>query len=589
MQGAILDQTGLFISRQLLKDGFVLSNSAISAIYERMTQTYGIFAQRQNIYGANILTGNNAIFHDGIGSWYGNVTYDSSQFGMNISDQGGGSAAIDGINLSLGQYTVYIKIKSGSISSANILYGGTPHNFTPICVLDDIWIGTTTLTSGDATNSTLEMLGAVTDVLIDSVLLIKQAPLSILTEEGLCSISDSHHVSVKAFEAILKDTDEMVKSIQVLTDQILDLTGKADGTWKITAEAIDTYYEDGTISLTNGSANVTGSGTLFTQHFSKMMSLVILDSVSGNNGVYQISNVINDTSLTLKTNYTGTTETDLKFSAGGVFPDQAVQPTATANYRVLAFGTYQFVITQSAVGLNQIYLADVIISGGNIASVIDRRAIFKLKPHLHSLADISDFIIVAGMIGLGALDPNMLWLNSSKQIAVKPGGINYAQLAAQSVQGRTLHPNCFDGLTIAMTDPDVGAGIPPGGVTGTEIANEVIEPQHLSPIVSNKIYGAINTYSGGNVTGYVARIILENGQYGAFQIWKIYAMMQTASDNVVHAFEATFMVGSTVSYFKITENFDVDNLFTLNVSSGNLVLTMSSLQAISTWAAQRVS
>ncbi|OUO90110.1 hypothetical protein [Cloacibacillus sp. An23] len=58
----------------------------------------------------------------------------------------------------------------------------------------------------------------------------------------------------------------------------------------------------GTITVTNGSANVTGSGTLFATNFCGPDDLLIVDGLN-----YVIKSVTSDTALTLTRPYTGTT------------------------------------------------------------------------------------------------------------------------------------------------------------------------------------------------------------------------------------------------------------------------------------------
>jgi hypothetical protein len=62
------------------------------------------------------------------------------------------------------------------------------------------------------------------------------------------------------------------------------------------------WYRAGTVSVTNGSASVTGSGTAFVANVSIGEGIVLPDG-----RIYEITNVSSDTSLTLATNYLGST------------------------------------------------------------------------------------------------------------------------------------------------------------------------------------------------------------------------------------------------------------------------------------------
>jgi hypothetical protein len=62
-------------------------------------------------------------------------------------------------------------------------------------------------------------------------------------------------------------------------------------------------YKTGTISVTNGSQTVTGSGTAWTGEISPGDILTIV----GDNVWYEVASVASDTSLTLSAVYAGTT------------------------------------------------------------------------------------------------------------------------------------------------------------------------------------------------------------------------------------------------------------------------------------------
>ena len=246
--------------------------------------------------------------------------------------------------------------------------------------------------------------------------------------DGSCAIIDVHTISVNKFDAIVKDSDGMIKGMHIASNQSVDLTGYADGTWKLLAQVKAVYLEEGTITLTNGSKNIVGIDTKFTAQLNGKMNLVILNSAEGNNGVYEIESITNDTTGVLKDTFTGTTESGLTFSAGGVFPDPSIYPATTVGYRCYEMEDYEFVITKSASASNQIYLCDIAISGGFIAGVTDERTAFKFIPHAHQQVDITDFMVKAGQIlGTGtnkAVDDLTITVNADGQLQVKNSGVN---------------------------------------------------------------------------------------------------------------------------------------------------------------------
>jgi len=68
-------------------------------------------------------------------------------------------------------------------------------------------------------------------------------------------------------------------------------------------------YQTGTVSVTNGSAIVTGSGTLWLTY----ASIGDLFKVKGEDAIYTIASVDTDTQITLSANYAGTTDTGLQY------------------------------------------------------------------------------------------------------------------------------------------------------------------------------------------------------------------------------------------------------------------------------------
>jgi len=209
--------------------------------------------------------------------------------------------------------------------------------------------------------------------------------------QGLVGTSGPPILTIKAFDAIVKDTDGIVKAINVLTDQTFDTTGYANGTYSLAVQNAPLNLEVGTITLSNGSATVNGVGTKFTQRLDKNLALVIQGSHAGNNGVYPILSVTSDTVLVLQTVFGGTTEAGLQFSAGGFFPYAGMQPGSTAAFQVYEFNNYQFVFTTAALTSSQLCLATVIKGTGSL-SITDARVPLKLRPHTHLPQDISGSI-----------------------------------------------------------------------------------------------------------------------------------------------------------------------------------------------------
>jgi hypothetical protein len=86
-------------------------------------------------------------------------------------------------------------------------------------------------------------------------------------------------------------------------------------------------YETGTVSVTNASATVTGSGTTFT---SGMVGRKI--RVNSENAYYRIKTFVSTTELTLEVNYQGSTATGETYS---IFKDEYRLPADLDRYKVM--------------------------------------------------------------------------------------------------------------------------------------------------------------------------------------------------------------------------------------------------------------
>jgi len=102
-----------------------------------------------------------------------------------------------------------------------------------------------------------------------------------------------------------------------------------DNTWyTVVATRAEVQTETGSITITSGSAVVTGTGTDFTRFSGKTSSgfgrgtriwIAAGDSAGGNGGIYEIDTVTSATSVTLTTVPPGTTETITRWKVAGDF------------------------------------------------------------------------------------------------------------------------------------------------------------------------------------------------------------------------------------------------------------------------------
>lgn len=421
MQGGIFNEHGLFITLKMLDTAFNLRSKALSNVFDQMVSQYGIFLQREYttpFAGAPVASVRINTAHPG--------------WGYHINDvltlpNGGGDCKL----LVLGVGGV------GQLQSVSIITNGTGYN-----VENDL---STTVTPSGGVAGKIDILTIGSN-----------------STEGLCAISNNTHITVNAFNAIVKDTDGVVKGIKFSSQQTIDLSSYGDGSWKVLAQVKKTYYADGTIDLTNGSKNIAGSNTKFTEVLSGKMKIVILDSNYGSNGVYEVESITDDSNLILKDAFTGTSESDMPFAIGAMFPDPNIYPSTIAGYRCYELEDYEFIITQSAVASNQIYLCSLTIAGGVINTLTDQRIPFKFKPHAHIQADITDFQINAGQIlgtGVGkAVDDVTIGINENGELEIKDGGVTSEKLGFKEFIA-TLTQTAGNALAITVIRNTLGATV----------------------------------------------------------------------------------------------------------------------------------
>jgi len=165
----------------------------------------------------------------------------------------------------------------------------------------------------------------------------------------------------------------------------IDLTSQPDDTdLRIYAIPSSNSYEAGTLTFTNGSKTVAITGGSFAK-LDPYESLVITDSVSGNNGVYEIYEIQSNGSLELVSIFTGTTESGLTWKIAGNFKGYK---TATATDLIYSYDDYEVSVStqDSAEGL---LLAIIRKTAGVISSITDSRAdnLFSMKTLSKTVAD----------------------------------------------------------------------------------------------------------------------------------------------------------------------------------------------------------
>ena len=101
--------------------------------------------------------------------------------------------------------------------------------------------------------------------------------------------------------------------------------------------AVSAFYKTGTIAVTNGSATVTGTGTMWSNAIKAGDRLV----VASTGEIFEIATIVSDTELTLVVTYPGTTGTGLAYHIDRSFAGQYATETSLAVQTALTNGTLQ--------------------------------------------------------------------------------------------------------------------------------------------------------------------------------------------------------------------------------------------------------
>jgi hypothetical protein len=138
-----------------------------------------------------------------------------------------------------------------------------------------------------------------------------------------------------------------------------------DSTYYIIAKNTKTNYEKGTVTLTQGSNQITGTDTAFTEIFAINRRIIV-------NGVaYTILDVLSDTLMEITAAYTGTTQTDVQYIAGAWF---AGYPLTIPDNYIREHDALQLVVKNTPKTTGEYLLATITVYGNVITNVADQRA-----------------------------------------------------------------------------------------------------------------------------------------------------------------------------------------------------------------------
>lgn len=285
-----------------------------------------------------------------------------------------------------------------------------------------------------------------------------------------------------------------------------------DSTWyTVLVAAADTQYEWGSLQVFSGAANVTGTGTKFTRLAGKttdgfgrgsLIRIQAADSASGNEGIYEVDTVVDDTHLTLVSNIGGGNESGIPFSIAGQFlgatpADPDCHSIRTVQVSVVA-------ALRDTADVTRFPICDVRRTGTTL-EIVDRRS-----QCLYRSADgifRSVIPVAVPTADPAAVDGSVLQqtrypvLNSSVNCSATP-----AHDASSLPSSKILyaHVNSSGALNTAAVDPAVPVGTPTtttvesSGVGRAAVARLPFEERHV--IVydkGNKILARLTTDNGG--------------------------------------------------------------------------------------------
>jgi hypothetical protein len=208
-------------------------------------------------------------------------------------------------------------------------------------------------------------------------LIIQQTDTNVFATDWKVLSVSSNIVSVNTGYALVIKSDGKLAYIYNSAVQQVAIPS-TDGTYKLLLAYTTKNTEIGTVALSNGSAAVLGTGTEFTKLFGPNRRLIVNDIP------YTVLSVTDDTHLTLETPYSGGSLTLQPFKVGGWFP---TYPAGIPDNYIYEYDSLQFVLRTGTKTNMEYWLAEVVVTGGVITAITDKRSlnIFKLNLNVPDL------------------------------------------------------------------------------------------------------------------------------------------------------------------------------------------------------------
>jgi len=201
-------------------------------------------------------------------------------------------------------------------------------------------------------------------------LIITQDFSQVLSGQWKVTQADNFSINVAPGDAIVQDDAGFTARVKLINTQNIVMPS-ADGVYKVLLKHTYTNYEEGTISVINGSNVITGTGTEFTKLFGLNRLLIF------GGQYYTVLQVNSDTELLITENYPGATASGINYAVGGWFTTPRI---AVNDNLIYELDSKSIVITTANKASNEYWLAEVTMTGGIITNVVDKRNqnIFKI-------------------------------------------------------------------------------------------------------------------------------------------------------------------------------------------------------------------
>ncbi|GAB1348384.1 hypothetical protein MASR1M107_05960 [Ignavibacteriales bacterium] len=179
-----------------------------------------------------------------------------------------------------------------------------------------------------------------------------------------------NEIRVLSGTALLTDIDKIPRLVKLPSNQIFNI-GSTNGTYSVVLRYKTTNFEEGTISIVNGSTSVIGIKTKFTK------TLSINRRIKIGTKFYTVESVADDETLGIVEYFDQASITDGQYKVGGWFV--GTPPIAEADNLIYELDSYEIIFKTGAIAEYEIVLAQVIISSNVISQINDLRHKFVLS------------------------------------------------------------------------------------------------------------------------------------------------------------------------------------------------------------------